>query len=61
MTSENWASLCEIGFWGWVLSVIGLLAHAFNQPTGMIKKSTVIWGLVSVGFYLFWIYGMVSA
>jgi hypothetical protein len=61
VVNENWALLCEIGFWGWTLSVIGLLIQTFTQNTVINKISTTLWGFVSVVFYFFWIYGMVSA
>jgi hypothetical protein len=59
--NENWALLCEIGFWGWIFSAMGLLVQTFTQNTDINKISTMSWGFVSVVFYFFWIYGTVSA
>ncbi len=61
MVNENWVLLCEIGFWGWIVSVIGLLVHTYTQNTDRNHTPSLLWGLVSVVFFLFWIYGMVSA
>jgi hypothetical protein len=61
MLNESWALLCEIGLWGWILSIVGLTVQTFTQKDSLDKKYALLWGAGIVVFYAFWIYGMVRA
>jgi hypothetical protein len=59
--NENWALLCEIGFWGWVLSVTGLLIRMFTRKSHLNRKYVLLWVTLSAIFFAFWILGMTRA
>ena len=61
MANESWALLCEIGFWGWILSIVGLTLQTFARKDNFNKKYAFLWGVGTALFYAFWIYGMVRA
>jgi hypothetical protein len=59
--NENWALLCEIGFWCWVLSITGLLCLTFTRENHLDKKNALLWGTLSAIFFALWIFGMTRA
>jgi hypothetical protein len=59
--NENWALLCEIGFWGWILSVTGLLIRSFTRESRLNMSYALLWGTLSAIFFTFWILGMTRA
>ncbi len=61
MVNENWALFSEIGFWGWIISVTGLLVYTYTRNTDTSKFSTILLGALAVVFYVIWVYGMISA
>jgi hypothetical protein len=61
MINESWALLCEIGFWGWILSTVGMIVQTFTRKDNFNKKYALLWGAGMTGFYAFWIYGMIRA
>ncbi len=61
MINEGWALACEIGFWGWILSVVGLIIHSFTRKNHINKRSALIWGSGTVVCYASWVFGMIKA
>jgi hypothetical protein len=61
MLNENWALLCEVGLWGWILSTAAMAIQVFARRDNFDKKYALLWGLAIAGFYTFWIYGMIHA
>ena len=61
MTAETWALLCEVGFWGWVLSTVGFILRSFPARNLMKAGSAAAWGVVFLAFYTLWIISMAHA
>ncbi len=61
MINENWAILCIIGVWGWILSGAGFILRAFPIRDVFNSKSAVFWGCLFIFFYALWIIGMIKA
>jgi hypothetical protein len=60
MINETWALICEISFWGWGGSVIGLILNSFPARNKIKVKSVFVWGISFLVFYAFWIVGMLN-
>jgi hypothetical protein len=60
MINETWALICEISFWGWAGSVIGLILNSFPDRNKIKVKSVFVWGISFLVFYAFWIVGMLN-
>lgn len=58
MMLEGWALLCEIGLWGWIASVVGLILNAFPSGNIFRKQQAFKWGGALIVFYSIWITGM---
>lgn len=61
MLNEGWAVVAQLGFWGWVLAVIGLILHAFPARGSFNRRGAAVWGAGFVVLYAFWIIGMLRA
>jgi hypothetical protein len=60
MINEGWAIVCMIGFWGWVLSVIGFILKAF-PGRGFHGRNAAVWGGAILSFFCIWFLGMLNA
>lgn len=56
-----WSLLCEGGFIGWIACSIAFILRVFAPPTGFYPRRAVFWGGLFIGFYAFWILGMLNA
>jgi hypothetical protein len=58
-----WSLVLEVGFLGWIGSVIGFLIHALTgrKALKLRSKPAVLWGTMVVFFYTLWIMGMMRA
>jgi len=61
MINENWALLCEAGFWGWTTSAAGFLLASFPARGVFRGGSALRWGGALVVFFSLWIVGMLKA
>jgi hypothetical protein len=59
--SAWWAILVFLGFLGWVGGILGLIIHAFDRSGGMQGKRAALWGGLSLGFFLLWVFSMLKA
>jgi hypothetical protein len=60
MLNEWWGVVCEIGFWGWISSAIGLTLTAFPSGSVFDAERARWWGIPLVILYLIWIAGMLN-
>jgi hypothetical protein len=60
MMSESYALMCEISFWAWVGSVVGLILNSFPSRNEINKRSVYVWGFSFLAFYAIWIVGMLN-
>nr|HID58936.1 hypothetical protein [Desulfobacterales bacterium] len=58
-----WTVVLEVGFLGWIGSVIGFLTHALTggRTSEVRPRAGIIWGAMFVVFYALWIIGMARA
>jgi hypothetical protein len=58
-----WSLVLEVGFLGWIGSVIGFLIHALTgrKALKLRSKPAILWGTMVVFFYTLWIMGMMRA
>jgi hypothetical protein len=60
MTAESWALLCEIGFWGWILSAAGFILRSFPARNLLKTGSALRWGGIFLACYALWMIGMIK-
>ncbi|MBW1740165.1 MAG: hypothetical protein JRJ42_03400 [Deltaproteobacteria bacterium] len=58
-----WTLILEVGFLGWIGSVIGFLMHALTRgdPPQLKSRPAILWGIMVIIFYTLWIIGMMRA
>ncbi len=58
-----WTLVLEVGFLGWIGSVIGFLIHALTgvKALKLRSKPAILWGTMVALFYTLWIIGMMKA
>lgn len=59
--NEYWGLLAQLGLWGWIASVIFLIQYSFPGVDAFRRKSTIVWGVISIIFFSCWITGMILA
>ena len=59
--NEFWALLSQIGLWGWVAAVLFFIHYSFPRENQFIAAAALKWGGLSLGFFLFWVTGMLFA
>lgn len=61
MSNTWWSVVCMIGFWGWVLAVIGMILKAFGSRGVLRNRVFARWGGAVCLFYCVWIVAMLHA
>ncbi len=61
MMHENWAIVCVVGFWGWILATIGLILKTFSSASSFSIRNAATWGGAVITFYILWFIGMLKA
>lgn len=58
-----WSIIVEVGFLGWIGSVIGLLlsAHKGKQESRFLTSRAIAWGTFTLIFFTLWLIGMIKA
>jgi len=58
-----WSILLEVGFLGWLGSIIGLITSSRDRKEkgGFITFSSITWICIACGFFVIWILGMIMA
>jgi len=58
-----WTLILEVGFFGWIGSVIGFLMLGLTegQTPKLKSKPAILWGIMVLIFYTLWIIGMMRA
>ncbi len=61
--STFWSIIVEIGFLGWIGSVIGLLlsAHKGEREARFLTSQAIAWGTLTLMFFTLWLIGMIKA
>jgi hypothetical protein len=57
----GWAAVTEIGFFGWVGSVLMFIFTFLRKEGGLARGKALLWGGSTAFFYFLWILGMVRA
>jgi len=45
----------QIGFWGWIISVLLLIFSGFTSEGKVIKRSAVVFSTFAIFFFVFWL------
>lgn len=61
MPDQWWAVVAQLGFWGWILAVSGLILHAFPARGVFNRRPAALWGAAFLVLYAIWIIGMLRA
>ncbi|NVL90205.1 MAG: hypothetical protein HWN69_04305 [Desulfobacterales bacterium] len=58
-----WTLILEMGFLGWIGSVIGFLVYGLTgeRIPGLRSRPAILWGVMVIIFYTLWIIGMMRA
>jgi len=58
-----WTLILEVGFFGWIGSVIGLLMLGMTDGETLMfrPRPAILWGMMVVIFYIMWILGMMRS
>ena len=56
-----WSIILELGFFGWLGSIIGFVMQVFLGEKGFNGKRALGWGIVFLISYFLWITGMLKA
>jgi len=58
-----WSIIVEVGFLGWIGSVIGLLlsAHKGKQEARFLTSRAIAWETLTLIFFILWVVGMMKA
>lgn len=57
----GWVIFAQIGFWGWLLAVLGWIWKGFDAQGKMYWKPSLPWISGIIVFFSFWILGLVHA
>lgn len=61
MSNEWWGVICDVGVWGWVLSVVGFILGVFPARDRFDCNKALTWGTGFLFFYALWVVGMMHA
>lgn len=61
MSDPWWSVACMVGFWGWVLSTIGLIIQGLPRRGAINGRIAARWGGAVLLLYLLWVVSMLKA
>ncbi|ACM20988.1 hypothetical protein Geob_2638 [Geotalea daltonii FRC-32] len=61
MSSQQWAILTLLGFYGWISSTVAFILTSFPSNGGFLVKKGIRIGSCVVFFFVMWIIGMLNA
>ncbi len=59
--NEYWGLLSQLGLWGWIVTILFFIHYSFPHQDKFVFKAALKWGAISLGFFSFWIAGMLLA
>lgn len=61
LPATGWSLLIEIGFWGWIASIAGLIWFGIGSRKPGHIKTSLRWLGFAIGFYGIWVLSLVKA
>ncbi len=61
MIDEGWGVVSQLGLWGWIGCVVGLILSSFPQRESFLPAKARLWGTGFVLLFAAWVVGMIKA